>query len=94
MKLLSLILISIVQAASAALPPQYQNMKDLDVMVGYIRGHSRISATLHSIDLSSYTIHYGNGCKAVFERVVPDRPSGWVGPAGPLEFSHSDCDTD
>jgi hypothetical protein len=49
---------------------------------------------LHSIDLPSYTIHYGNGCKAVFERVLLDRPSGWTGPAGPLEFSHSSCDAD
>jgi len=94
MKILFLTTILFVHGASAALPPQYQNMKDLDVMVNFVRARPEVSSTLHSIDLSGYTIHYGNGCRAVFVRKVLDRPQGWVGPAGPLEFSHAGCESD
>ncbi|MEA3411077.1 MAG: hypothetical protein U9R74_06000 [Pseudomonadota bacterium] len=94
MKILFLTMMLFMQGASAALPPQHQNMKDLDVMVNFVRARPEVSSTLHSIDLSGYTIHYGNGCKAVFVRKSLDRPQGLVGPAGPLEFSHAGCESD
>lgn len=79
------------QYAFAALPPQYQNIRDLDVMVEYIKEHPDVAATLESINLSEYTIYYGNGCKAIFKRKSTIKPAGWVGPAAPLEFKESNC---
>jgi hypothetical protein len=90
MILLSIILL-FAQSAMAALPPRYQNIKDLDVMVEYIKGHPEIAATLKAVDFSEHTIFYGNGCKAVFDRKSAVKPSGWVGPAAPLEFKRSTC---
>lgn len=87
---LSIILIT-AQYAIAALPPRYQNIIDLDVMVDYIKKHPEVASTLESIDFSEYTIYFGNGCKAVFRRKSPIKPPGWVGPAGPLEFKKSSC---
>lgn len=79
------------QSAFAALPPQYQNVKDLDVMVNYIKKHQEVASTLKSIDLSNYTVYFGDGCKAVFGRKSTTKPAGWVGPADPLEFKYSNC---
>ena len=45
--------------ASAALPPPYQNVKDLDAMVEWIRLHPRVAGTLRSIDLRQKVIHFG-----------------------------------
>jgi len=85
------IILVIVQPAFAALPPRYQNIKDLNVMVDYIKGHPNVASTLKSIDFLEYTIYFGNGCKAVFGRKSTTKPSGWVGPAAPLEFKESNC---
>ena len=87
---LSIILV-IVQYAFAALPPRYQNIKDLDVMVDYIKEHPEVASTLKSIDFLEYTIYFGNGCKVVFGRKLTTKPTGWVGPADPLEFKKSNC---
>lgn len=78
----------------AALPPKYKNMKDLDVIVEFIKQHERILSGLESIDFKNYAVHYGNGCIATFERKVIPKPQGWVGPAGPLEFKTSTCPID
>jgi hypothetical protein len=80
--------------ASAALPPQYQNLKDLDVMVEYIREHPEVAAGLRSIDLGALTVHYGHRCQAVFGRQALPKPPGWVGPADPLELKRSGCSDD
>ena len=80
--------------ASAALPPQYQNMKDLDVIVEYIREHPEVAAGLRSIDLGALTVYYGHHCKAVFGRKAIAKPPGWVGPADPLELKSSGCSDD
>jgi hypothetical protein len=79
------------QASFAALPPRYQNAKDLDVMVGFIKSHERVLSTLKSIDFEHYVIVYQNDCKAVFARKHVDRSAGWVGPAEPLEFESATC---
>ena len=88
---LLLIVFVCVQSAGAALPPQYQNVKDLDVMVEFIEAHPTVASTLKSIDLQEYTVYFGNGCKAVFGRKRRVKPPGWVGPAAPLEFKHCNC---
>ena len=87
---LSIILL-ISQYAIAALPPQSQNINDLDVMVEYIKDHPEIASSLKSINLSEYTIYFDHDCKAVFGRKSTVKPSGWVGPADPLEFKRSSC---
>jgi len=89
-----LTILSVIEIANAALPPQYQNMKDLDVMVGYVRKHPSISAQLKSINLRERAIYYGNNCKALFGRKSSTKPPGWVGPAEDLEFKSSNCSVD
>lgn len=90
---LSIILL-FAQPAIAVLPPQYQNMNDLNAMVNFIKGHPQVAATLRSIDLDGYTVHFGDGCKAEFERKTSQNPPDWVGPANPLEFKKSNCSVD
>jgi hypothetical protein len=80
--------------ASAALPPQYQNMKDLDVIVDYIREHPEVAAGLRSIDLGALTVYYSHNCQAVFGRKAIAKPPAWVGPADPLELKSSRCSDD
>lgn len=89
--LLSIFLL-IAQYSVAALPPRYQNIKDLDVMVDYIKEHPEIASSLKSIDISNYTIYYGNNCKAIFGRKSTSKQPGWVGPADPLVLKKKSCD--
>lgn len=94
MKLTSPLLLVLLLAPAityAALPPKYQNMKDLDVIVGFIKQHEEILSTLESIDFENYTVHYRNGCVATFERETSPKFPGWVGPADPLVFKKSTC---
>ena len=86
---LSLVL---VQSAFAALPPQYQNAKDLDVMVSYVKQHTRVAQAIKSIDMQSYVIHFGADCRVQFARAASqdNRP----GPAGALEFKSVNCPID
>ena len=56
------------QSVSAALPPKYQNIKDLDVLVEFIKAHDMISSALKSIDLEKHTIIYRDDCVAKFDR--------------------------
>ena len=78
-------------AVMAALPPQYQNLKDLEVMVEYIKANENVAANLKSINLTTKTVEYGEGCLAMFQRAQIERPSGMVGPAPPLEFKTTTC---
>ena len=92
MKALNIILMSLLMTSvQAALPPSYQNTKDLDVMVGFIKSHPEVAERLRNIDLDRYIIHYGDDCKAEFIRQMIDRPDGWVGPAEPLELKSNGC---
>ncbi len=80
-----------IQTANAALPPQYQNMDDLNVMVQYVRTHSTVAARLKSINLQEFTIHFDDSCMAQFGRKTIINPPGWVGPAAALEFKQINC---
>ena len=75
----------------AALPPQYQNVKDLEVMVNYVKVNPDVAGTLKSIDLENQTVNYGKDCQATFERKPSTKPMGWVGPAEPLQFKAVNC---
>ena len=75
----------------AALPPEYQNIKDLKVIVNYIEDNEKILSTLESIDFENFTVRYNNGCIATFGRKHTPKPEGWVGPADPLEFKTTSC---
>jgi hypothetical protein len=80
-----------IQSAGAALPPQYQNHKDLDVMVEFVHSHPVVASGLRTIDLYGYAVYFGDGCKAEFGRKTSLKLPGWVGPADPLEFKSSNC---
>ncbi len=91
---LLLFLLAPIKPLIAALPPAYQNEKDLEVMMNYIRQHPTVASTLTSLDLLKYTIYFGDDCEVVFHRKVPNKPSDWEGPAGPLEFKSANCPVD
>jgi len=94
LKLLLLLFIIVSELVCAALPPQYQNMKDLDVIVEFIAQHERILENLRSIDFEEYIVHYGDECVATFERKYIAKLEGWVGPLAMLEFKKSTCSID
>ena len=75
----------------AALPPQYQNAKDFNVIIEFVKNNRQVIATLKSIDFENFVVHYGNDCKALFAREVTPKPAGMVGPADPLAFQSSTC---
>ncbi|WP_026339392.1 hypothetical protein [Psychromonas ossibalaenae] len=78
----------------AALPPQYQNSRDLDVITAFIKKHEKVISTLTSVDFEKFVIYFEDDCKAIFARKEIPKPSGWVGPADPLEFKFSTCSLD
>ena len=80
-----------VSPAIAALPPQYQNVKDLEVMVNYVKTHPNVAATLKSIDLETKTVTFSEDCQITFERKPSTKPLGMVGPAEPLQFKATTC---
>ena len=90
-KLFIATVLSSASMAHAALPPQHQNMKDLQAMMSYVSASPAIMSGLQAIDLISKTVFYGDGCTAVFERLVIDKPEGWVGPADPLVIKNDSC---
>lgn len=93
MKSLTLLLFgaALTSSASAALAPQYQNPKDLDVLIAFIKQHPKVMSSLISIDFRLKTVTYSEDCVAKFARAQKPTPPGWVGPAAPLEFSSSNC---
>lgn len=94
-KLLAVLLFLLcAQTSFAVLPPQYQNTKDLDVMVAFVKAHAYVSATLRAIDLEHQSVVYADGCKAFFGREKTKKPAGWVGPAEPLVFTQATCKID
>lgn len=89
---LCMVAVALSYAVFAALPPQHQNLKDLEVMVNFVKSHTVVAAELESINLEQKTIYFGDHCRAVFTRQAKKRPKGWVGPAEPLVFKSADCD--
>ena len=77
-----------------ALPPRYQNMKDLKVMIDFLEKHPVVMAELKLIDMESFIIHYGVDGEVRFGREVIKRKQGWVGPAAPLEFKRANREID
>ncbi len=75
----------------AALPPQDQNIKDLDVMVHFVKAHPDVAGSLKAIDLERMTVFYGEHCRAVFGRKNVSHGPGWAGPAAPLELKKITC---
>ena len=75
----------------AALPPEYQNEKDFDVIIEFIKSHEKVISTFKSIDFKKFIVYFDDDCEAIFGRKVIQRPSGWVGPAAPLELKSTTC---
>ena len=94
MKNLIKLLLIVSTTSLAALPPEYQNEKDLNVMVNFVKDHPKIISTLKKIDFKSKVIYFADDCRAVFGRKHKPKPKGWVGPADPLEFKKSNCEID
>ena len=92
--LLSTLLLLLMTQSYAALPPEYQNEKDLNVMVQYINKYSKVISTLQQIDFKTKTVYFGDNCWVKFARKEQHKPQGWVGPAAPLVFSKSNCKID
>ena len=90
-KSVAMLLLLCAGLTQAALPPQYQNEKDLDVMLSYVKSHPEVLSSLQAIDLGILTIYYGEGCSAEFTRKDMERPEGWVGPAAPLILKKNYC---
>jgi len=91
MKKTLLVLILSMGALFAALPPEHQNMKDLNVMVDFVKSHPKVAATIREISVVDRKVYFGAGCKAIFVRKASAKPAGWVGPAEPLVFKRSTC---
>lgn len=87
------VLLTWTQLTCAALPPDYQNMRDIDVMVSFVKERPRVLATLKSIDFNNRIVHFGNDCQIKFGRKPMRRPLSTDAPE-PLEFSNSTCDVD
>ncbi len=81
--------------ANSALPPVYQNAKDLTVMVNFIENNEEAMEGLKEIDFRAKRIRwesYTGECTAVFTREYVDHgPGGWVGPAEPLVHEITNC---
>jgi len=79
-------------AASAALAPNHQNIRDLEVMLQFLRQHAYVAATVTSLDVRRHVVHYGKDCLAVFEREPRDASKPPMpGPQPPLVFKASNC---
>jgi len=94
MKNLFKLLLFVSTSSLAALPPQYQNEKDLNVMVNFIKEHPKVISSLRKIDFRAKIIYFDDACEAIFGRKHKPKPEGWVGPADPLEFKKSNCEID
>ncbi len=86
------LIVAVPLPALAALPPQYQNLNDLNVMVAFIEQHDKVAAELRRIDLDTYTIHFGEACEAHFKR--GESQSEIAGPAADLEYHSATCAID
>ena len=89
--LFSLVMLLSVSATQAALPPDFQNEKDLADVVSYIKSDHEVLSNLRVIDIAEMTVYYGDSCRVQFARKVVEREAGWVGPAEPLEFKSKEC---
>ena len=94
MKDLIILLLIVTTSSLAALPPKYQNEKDLNVMVKFIKEHPKVISTLKQLDFKSKVIYFSDDCSAVFGRKHKSKPKDWVGPADPLEYKKSNCEID
>lgn len=94
MRIVFVAMLVLTMDAGAALEPRYQNMKDLDVMIHFIKQHPVVLSRLKSIDFQAFTIRFGNHCEVTFTRESIPRPPGWSGPADSLRFKHASCPVD
>ena len=92
--IIALYLVVLSQVSFAALPPEFQNEKDLNAMVQYINKYSKVISTLQQIDFKTKTVYFGANCWLKFTRKKQHKPQSWVGPAAPLVFLKSNCKID
>lgn len=85
--------------AFAALPPQFQNSKDLGTMMDWLNlpENEVVLSHVKTISLENYSITYLNPnqegtCEVLFKREEVSRPRGWAGPASGLIFNKIACE--
>ena len=81
------------QGAMAALPPEYQNQDDLNVIIEFIKEHPRVIGNLQRIEFAKFEVHFEKDCVLHFGRKALMTGS-MPGPAAPLEFKRSTCPLD
>jgi hypothetical protein len=89
---LLVILLALSFSLHAALPPEVQDAKDRVVIERFLQKHPQIQKVVTRIDYDKFIIYFSKECKAYFRREIQFRLPGWVGPAAPLIYSHSNCD--
>ena len=90
-RILCLLLCCFTGVTQSALPPDFQNEKDLADIIAYIKSNHEVLSDLRVIDLAELAVYYGDSCRIQFARKVVKREAGWVGPAEPIEFKAKDC---
>lgn len=76
----------------AVLPPQYENAKDLKVMMDFIYQYPiDVLGKLRVIDFEQRKIIFGDNCEATFVRGKKKPGEPPIGPAAPLVFEKSSC---
>ena len=93
-RFLCLVVCCFTGVTQAALPPDFQNEKDLADIIAYIKSNHEVLSDLRVIDLAELTVYYGDSCRIQFARKVVKREADWVGPAEPIEFKAKDCTDD
>ena len=58
-KIAIILLLCCSQSSFSALPPAFQNTKDLDVMLRFIKSHPKVLSTLQSIDFKHKNVYFG-----------------------------------
>lgn len=92
--ILSGILFSAGAVAVGALPPKFQNIKDVKAMLEVIESNDLMASGLQSINLDEGAVYFRDECRAFFRRNTPeDQPQGFVGPAAPLVLDYIECGT-
>ncbi len=91
--LLSGVLMSAGVLAVGALPPKYQNIKDVKAMLEVVESNDLMASGLQSINIEEGVVYFRDECRAVFRRESSqeDQPHGFVGPAAPLVLDHIEC---
>ncbi|MGH1372739.1 MAG: hypothetical protein ACRBBW_11920 [Cellvibrionaceae bacterium] len=78
-------------SAHAALAPSVVTIRDLDVLVAFVKQHQKVADTLEMIDMRTHSILFDGDCLASFERPTSWNPMSRPGPQAEIEFKDATC---